>query len=111
MRATLYYTVLRLGLFAVVLLLLYLAGARSLLLLGGAILISGVVSYFVLTAQRAAVAGSIGRGGGNFRGQLGHRPGGRGQESPPRPARPVGAPPRPPPRRHGPPRRLLAGPL
>lgn len=65
-----YYTVLRFGLFAVVLLLLYLAGARSLLLLGGAILISGVISYFVLTAQRTAMAGSIGRRVSNFRARL-----------------------------------------
>jgi len=70
MRATLYYTVLRLGLFAVVLLLLYLAGARRLLLLGGAILISGVISYFVLTAQRTAMAGAIGNRVRKFRERL-----------------------------------------
>jgi Mn2+/Fe2+ NRAMP family transporter len=70
MRATLYYTVLRLGLFAVALLLLYAAGARSLLLLGGAILISGVISYFVLTRQRTAMAGAIGRRVSNFRERL-----------------------------------------
>jgi hypothetical protein len=70
MRATLFYTVLRLGLFAVVLLLLYAAGARSLLLLGGAILISGVISYFVLTAQRTAMARAIGRRATNFREHL-----------------------------------------
>ena len=58
MRATLSYTVLRLGLFVVVFLLLYLAGARSLLLLAGSILISGVISYFALT--RAAVS-DVGR--------------------------------------------------
>jgi hypothetical protein len=70
MRATLFYTVLRLGLFAVVLLLLYAAGARSLLLLGGAILISGVISYFVLTRQRTAMAGAIGKRVSNFRERL-----------------------------------------
>jgi len=70
MRATLYYTVLRLGLFAVVLLLLYLAGARSLLLLGGAILISGVISYFVLTAQRTAMAGAIAKRASHVRERL-----------------------------------------
>jgi len=70
MRATMYYTVLRLGLFAVVLLLLYAAGARSLLLLGGAILISGVISYFVLTRQRTAMAGAIGKRVSNFRERL-----------------------------------------
>jgi Mn2+/Fe2+ NRAMP family transporter len=70
MRATLYYTALRLGLFAVVLLLLYLAGARNLLLLGAAILISGVISYFALTAQRTAMAGAIGKRISNFRERL-----------------------------------------
>jgi hypothetical protein len=70
MRATLYYTVLRLGLFALVLLLLYAAGARSLLLLGGAILISGVISYLVLTRQRTAMAGAIGKRVSNFRERL-----------------------------------------
>jgi hypothetical protein len=70
MRATLYYTVLRLGLFALVLLLLYAAGARSLLLLGGAILISGVISYLVLTRQRTAMASAIGKRVSNFRERL-----------------------------------------
>jgi uncharacterized protein DUF4229 len=70
MRATLSYSLLRLGLFVVAFLLLYWAGARSLLLLGGAILISGVISYFVLTAQRTAMAGAIGRRVSNFRERL-----------------------------------------
>lgn len=70
MRATLSYTVLRLGLFAVALLLLYWAGARSLLLLGLAALISGVVSYFLLTPQRAAMSGAISRRIGDFRQSL-----------------------------------------
>lgn len=56
MRATLSYTVLRLGLFVVVFVLLYLAGARSILLLAGAILISGLISYFALNAQRMAMS-------------------------------------------------------
>jgi uncharacterized SAM-binding protein YcdF (DUF218 family) len=70
MRATLFYTVLRLGLFAVVFLLLYLAGARSILLLGGAILISGVISYFALTAQRTAMSRAISKKVSGFRDQL-----------------------------------------
>ena len=65
-----YYTGLRLGLFAVVLFLLYAAGARSWLLLGGAILISGVISYFVLTTQRTAMAGAIGKKFSGFRERL-----------------------------------------
>lgn len=67
MRATLSYTVLRLGLFVVAFVLLYAAGARSLLLLGGAILISGVISYFVLTPQRTAMSGAIARRVTGFR--------------------------------------------
>jgi hypothetical protein len=59
MRATLSYTVLRLGLFVVVFVLLYLAGARSILLLAGAILISGLISYFALNAQRMAMSSII----------------------------------------------------
>jgi uncharacterized membrane protein len=61
MRATLFYSALRLGLFAVAFLVLYMAGARSLLLLGGAILISGVFSYFVLSRQRIAMSQGIAR--------------------------------------------------
>lgn len=61
MRATLFYTVLRFGLFIVVFGLLFLAGARGFLLLALAIAISGVISYFALNAQRTAMAGTIGR--------------------------------------------------
>jgi hypothetical protein len=61
MRATLFYTILRLGLFIVVFGLLFLAGARSLLLFAGAILVSGVLSYFLLNSQRTAMSGAITR--------------------------------------------------
>jgi Protein of unknown function (DUF4229) len=67
MRATLSYTALRLGLFVVAFLLLYEAGARSILLLGLSILISGVISYFVLSTQRNAMAGALSRRVGAFR--------------------------------------------
>jgi len=70
MRATLSYTVLRLGLFVVVFGLLYLAGARSVLLLAGAILISGVISYFALNAQRTRMSGAISKRIGDFRTRL-----------------------------------------
>jgi membrane protein implicated in regulation of membrane protease activity len=59
MRATLYYTGLRLGLFAVALGLLYLAGARGILLLAVAAVISAIISYIVLARYREAMAGSI----------------------------------------------------
>ena len=48
MRATMSYTVLRLGLFAVALGLLYLVGARGILLVGLAAVISAIVSFVVL---------------------------------------------------------------
>ena len=70
MRATLFYSVLRLGLFAVAFLVLYMAGARSLLLLGGAILISGLISYFVLSRQRIAMSEGISRKITGFRQSL-----------------------------------------
>jgi Mn2+/Fe2+ NRAMP family transporter len=59
MRATLSYTVLRLAIFAVALVVLYLVGARGIVLLGIAALISAATSYIVLARQREAMAGSI----------------------------------------------------
>jgi hypothetical protein len=59
MRATLYYSALRLGLFGVALGLLYLAGARNILLVGLAAVISAIISYLVLARYREAMAGSI----------------------------------------------------
>ncbi len=70
MRATFSYTALRLGLFVVAFGLLYLAGARSILLLALAILISGVVSYFVLSPQRNAMSGAIAHRFTGFRERL-----------------------------------------
>ncbi|HUC58232.1 MAG TPA: DUF4229 domain-containing protein [Streptosporangiaceae bacterium] len=70
MRATLFYTVLRFGLFIAVFGLLWLAGVRSVLLLALAILISGILSYFVLNNQRAAMSGAISRRITDFRERL-----------------------------------------
>jgi hypothetical protein len=61
MGATLSYTVLRLAVFAAALGLLYLVGARGILLLGLAALASAAVSFFALARQREAMAGSISR--------------------------------------------------
>lgn len=61
MRATLSYTTLRLGIFIVALVLLYLVGARGIVLLGVAALVSAVSSYVLLSRQREAMAGSISR--------------------------------------------------
>ena len=70
MQATIRYTLMRLVLFAAVFGLLYLAGARSLLLLGLAILISGVLSYFLLMSQRSAMSDAISRKVTSFRARL-----------------------------------------
>ncbi len=70
MRAALFYTVLRLGLFIVVFGLLYAVGASGFLLLALAILISGIISYFALNSQRTAMAGVIGRKVTDFREQM-----------------------------------------
>jgi hypothetical protein len=59
MRATFFYTVLRLALFGVVLGLLYLAGIGGILLIALAALISGVVSYVLLSRQRDAMSGAV----------------------------------------------------
>ena len=67
MRATVSYNLLRLLLFVAAFGLLYLAGAQGVLLLGGAILISGVISYFALAAQRSAMAGEVSQRWRGFR--------------------------------------------
>ncbi|HTP17572.1 MAG TPA: DUF4229 domain-containing protein, partial [Streptosporangiaceae bacterium] len=57
--ATLAYTSMRLLLFIASLLLLYLVGARGFLLLALALVISGIVSFVVLSRQRDAMSGSL----------------------------------------------------
>jgi hypothetical protein len=59
MRATFSYTVLRLALFAVVLGLLYWAGIGGILLVALAALISGVLSYVLLSRQREVMSGAV----------------------------------------------------
>jgi uncharacterized protein DUF4229 len=59
MRATLAYTTLRIAMFAVAVVLLYLVGARGLLLLGLALVISGAASYVLLSRQRDAMASRL----------------------------------------------------
>jgi hypothetical protein len=70
MRATFAYTTARILLFAVVLGVLYLVGARGLPLLGLAVLISGIASFVVLSRQRDAMAGAISSRISNFRQRL-----------------------------------------
>jgi hypothetical protein len=70
MRATLSYTVLRLAIFVAALGLLHLAGARGILLLILAAVISAVTSFVLLARQREAMAGSISRRVTSVREQL-----------------------------------------
>lgn len=70
MRATLAYTTARILLFVAATGLIYLAGARGLLLLALAVLVSGAVSYVLLSRQRDAMAGVLASRVRNFRARL-----------------------------------------
>jgi Mn2+/Fe2+ NRAMP family transporter len=59
MRATVAYTAARILLFAVAVGVLYLIGARGLILLALALLISGLVSYVVLSKARDRMSASL----------------------------------------------------
>ena len=59
MRPTLAYTSARILLVLAALGLLYLTGARGLLLVALALLISGIVSFVVLSRQRDAMSGAL----------------------------------------------------
>jgi len=70
MRATFAYTTARILLFVAATGLIYLAGARGLLLLGLALLVSGAASYILLVRQRDAMAGALTRRLTSFRTRL-----------------------------------------
>ena len=70
MRATFTYSSARILLFVVALWLLYLAGARGLLLFGLALVISGIISFVVLSRLRDAMSGAITSRVGRFRRRL-----------------------------------------
>ena len=59
MRPTLTYTALRLLLFIAALGLVYLLGGRGFLLIALALLISGIVSFVVLSRHRDAMSGAL----------------------------------------------------
>jgi Protein of unknown function (DUF4229) len=59
MRSVLIYSLARLVLFAVTAGVLFLVGARGFLLLALAVLISGVISFVLLSRQRDAVSSSV----------------------------------------------------
>ena len=67
MRSVLVYTLSRLALFAATAGVLYLVGARGFLLLALAVLISGVVSFVLLSRQRDAVSSSVAERAGRIR--------------------------------------------
>jgi hypothetical protein len=59
MRATIAYTSARILLFLAALGLLYLVGARRLLLVALALVISGILSFVLLSRQRDAMSGAL----------------------------------------------------
>ena len=70
MRATFAYTTARILLFVVALGVLYLAHVRGVLLLGLAVLVSGLISFVLLSRQRDAMSGAIASRIGGFRERL-----------------------------------------
>jgi uncharacterized protein (DUF58 family) len=59
MRATLAYTTARILLFVVAVILLYLTGARGVLLLALALVVSGIASFVLLSRQRDLMSGAL----------------------------------------------------
>jgi TctA family transporter len=59
MRATLAYTSARILLLVAAMVLLYLAGARGLLLLALAFVVSGILSFVLLSRQRDVMSGAL----------------------------------------------------
>lgn len=59
MRTVAVYTLSRLALFAATFAVLYLLGARGLLAIALSVLISGLISFVLLSRQRDAVSGSV----------------------------------------------------
>jgi hypothetical protein len=70
MRATFAYSLARLLFFLLALGVVYLTGARGLLLFGLALVISGIVSFVALSRLRDVMSGAIASRIGSFRKQL-----------------------------------------
>lgn len=70
MRATFSYTIMRLLLLFAALIVVYFTGARGLLLVALAFLISGIISFIVLSRQRDAMSGALTSRMRNFRERL-----------------------------------------
>lgn len=69
MRTALSYTSARIVLFLVAVVLLYLAGARGLLLAALALLVSGIASFVLLSRQRDIMSGALTARLGRVRGR------------------------------------------
>jgi hypothetical protein len=59
MRTTLAYTSARILLLVVAMILLYLAGARGILLIALALVVSGIASFVLLSRQRDVMSGAL----------------------------------------------------
>jgi len=70
MRATFAYATARILLLVVSVILLYLTGARGLLLLALAFVISGIASFVLLSKQRDRISGALSARLGHGRGRL-----------------------------------------
>ena len=70
MGATFAYTSARILLFVVSMILLYLAGATGLLLIGLALVVSGIASFVLLSRQRDAMSSALAARIGSFRSRL-----------------------------------------
>jgi Protein of unknown function (DUF4229) len=70
MRSVLVYSLSRLALFAATAVVLYEAGARGFLLMALAILISGMISYVLLSRQRDKLSDSVSGGAARLRHNL-----------------------------------------
>jgi Mn2+/Fe2+ NRAMP family transporter len=70
MRATFAYTVARILIFAATFGLLWLVGVRGFAVFGLALIISGILSFVVLSRQRDVMSGALTSRLGNFRQRL-----------------------------------------
>jgi Protein of unknown function (DUF4229) len=82
MRATLAYTSARILLFLAVLVLLYVAGLRGLPLLAVALLVSGIVSFVVLSKARDRMSTSLSSRLNGMQDKRASRPGGAAPKTP-----------------------------
>ncbi|MFD0801475.1 DUF4229 domain-containing protein, partial [Streptomonospora algeriensis] len=93
MRSVLAYTAARLLLFAVAFAVLYLLGARGLLAAAISVVVSGLLSYVLLSGQRDAMSSAIAGGLDRMRGIRTRLEAGAAKEDGPQPAADAAPPP------------------